>query len=70
MGLSFQTAKMLAETIKREHNGKVSRLQLCKMLREVTNCMDSRWIKKFAISMTTADLLRETSEGIFEVVEE
>jgi len=68
MSFTYQTAKMLAERINTEFNGRVTRGQLSKLLREATNTMDPRWIKKFAESMDTAGLIYEIEPGIFAVV--
>lgn len=69
MAFNFPTAKMLADRIKRDYNGKVTKAQLAQLLREVTGSMDSRWIRRYAESMNTAGLIEEVENGIFGVVE-
>lgn len=67
MGFNYLTAKALADKIKREKNGKVTRAQLSQLLRETTNCMTPHWIRSYAMSMATAGLIREVEDGVFEV---
>lgn len=68
MAFGFNNAKDLARRIQREYKGKVTRVQLSKLLRETTNCMDPRWIRTFAMSMASAGLIKEVSDGVFEVI--
>ena len=70
MAFTYQTAKMLAERIRKDYKGRITRGELCRLLRETTNTMDARWIKNFAHSMETAGLIKEVENGVFGVTDE
>lgn len=68
MTFDYKTAQRVTQTILDVYKGRIMRADLCKLLRQETNCMDSRWIKSYAMSMVTAGLIEEIEAGVFGVV--